>query len=132
LVEFSECFKEALVEIFSESYVSLVALIVMYCCTFAFALRGGVGCASPSPWEMVYPLGNIRLLSNSNRPASGEKMFSGFAPNHRAAALRGYKLRTGGYSMTVIMTFVHTSAHLTMAIVLMLLLEIEKFREFYI
>lgn len=52
---------------------------------------------------------------------------NGFSPKFRRAAERGFRARTGGYGICAFFAFFHTLAHLTMAIALMLILEIGFF-----
>lgn len=112
LTRFLHCFFESFRDIFSESYVSLVALGVLFLATFLFAIKGSVGCAKPpngSSWEEKF--------------RSCDKWYSGFPDDLLPAASRGFKARSGGYPMGLLFAFCHTLAHLTIAIILMLVLE---------
>eukprot|EP00210_Caulerpa_lentillifera_P006894 g6591.t1 len=106
------CFCQSFEDIFSRSYVSLVALGVLFLATFLFAMKGSVGCAKlslASCWE--------------EKLQSCEQWYLGFPDFLIPAASRGFKARTGGYFMCIVFAIVHTLAHLTIAILLMLVLE---------
>ncbi|GMH37404.1 hypothetical protein BSKO_05277 [Bryopsis sp. KO-2023] len=97
--------------IFSKSYVSLIATIWMFCTAYAFASKGGVGGAQPpAAWTRAFH--------------SGKPWLDGFNSEMREAAFRGYKVRTGGEGMKLLFATMHTLTHLTVAIFLILVLEI--------
>ena len=59
LIALLRCFKDTFIDILSESYISLLALIVLYTGTFLFAMKGSVGCAAPpSPWDIIHLKGH--------------------------------------------------------------------------
>lgn len=125
VVTFLTCFRDTLIDIFSKTYVSLIALIVLYVSTLLFALKGSVGCAPPpAPWDIIHLKGKLTKFQTCLDLSIGDQWLNGFAPHLRRGAFRGFKVRTGGYAMCCLFAFVHTLAHLTMAIILMLLLEI--------
>ncbi|KAL3147784.1 hypothetical protein ABBQ32_002515 [Trebouxia sp. C0010 RCD-2024] len=98
-----EAVTDALGIIFTESYISLGALLGMFLMTFGFASAGGVGASAAPPGSTV----------------------AKFAKDEDSIRSRlALRARTGGALTKCVFAFVHTAVHLLVALMLMVLLEL--------
>ncbi|DBB07470.1 TPA: hypothetical protein ACH3X3_008941 [Trebouxia sp. C0006] len=98
-----EAVSDALGIIFTESYISLAALLAMFLMAFGFASAGGVGASSA-------PAGSTVAKFAKDQDSVRSRL-----------ALRA---RTGGAVTKCVFAFVHTAVHLLVALMLMVLLEL--------
>lgn len=96
---FAGAFVETVGEIFSKSYISLIALIFLFVVVFGFAKGGGVGAIHGIP------------------PSARRK------PEYKGFAL-AVRARAGGASAQLTYAVAHAATHLSAAIALLLLLEL--------
>lgn len=96
---FANAAGDTVVEIFSQSYMSLAAVAVLFVITLGFAKSGGVGAINGVP------------------PAASRR------PEHRGFAL-AVRARMGGVAAQLAYAAAHTAVHLSAAIALLLLLEL--------
>jgi hypothetical protein len=147
LREFAACWYDILMQ----SYVSLTVTLLFVLITFGFAKGGGVGAVSGERQQLQQQ--QKRALANAQQqggkgqkpPHTATAGGSGSAGNAAAAAASGpgsgrpagatgkrrspvvgplVKLRTGGSSTQLLVALLHAGAHLSLAVVLLLLLEL--------
>jgi hypothetical protein len=147
LREFAACWYDILMH----SYTSLAVTLLFFLITFGFAKGGGVGAVSGERQQLQQQqkraLANAQQGSKGQRPPhAGAASGSGGAGNAAAAAAASgpgasrpagatgkrsspvvgplVKLRTGGGSTQLLVAALHAGAHLSLAVVLLLLLEL--------
>jgi hypothetical protein len=146
LREFAACWYD----IFMQSYVSLAVTLLFFLITLGFAKGGGVGAVSGERQQLQQQQRRQRqqALASSQQggSATAQKSFvaassgsgnignatgvgvsrpSGSAGKRRSPVVGPLvKLRTGGSSTQLLVALLHAGAHLSLAVVLLLLLEL--------
>jgi hypothetical protein len=148
LHEFTACWYD----IFMQSYVSLAVTLLFFLITVGFAKGGGVGAVSGERQQLQQQQKRQRQQAmaggqqggSSSSAAKGQKSFTSAGSGSGGAAAGAgtsrpcgaagkrrspvvgplVKLRTGGSSTQLLVALLHAGAHLSLAVVLLLLLEL--------
>lgn len=136
LIAFATEFAATWYDIVMNSYLSLATAVLFFFICFGFAKGGGVGAVSGERQQlqseqkkqhrMAQQQYQQKGLAGSHSVSAGATVCHGFKKPSRRSPVVGplVKLRTGGSNTQLLVAVLHCGTHLSLAVVLLLLLEL--------